>query len=331
MTAPIVHIGFHKTATSWFQQSVYPLLTSHRMIDRDLIRATFVDGDAFSFDPATARAALGLDAPGLPPLLCEEELSGILHIGAASTFIAKDVATRVHAALPDAHIVIFVRAQVAAAASWYMQYLKEGGTASARRYFFPDDYLFPGRLMHFKMARFDFAQLDYRGLVEHYDRVFGRERVHVYAYEDLRRDSLKTVETMRRDLGFTLGSLDVSMSRVNRAYRRGLIPVARGLNLLSARGVANKRTLVHLPFGYRGARFILDHLNKVALFGRGAGPKQLIDPPTARWIEQRFAASNRWLAQRTGRDLGALGYAVEQPTTPAAAPTRSSLLRWMRK
>lgn len=55
------------------------------MIDRDLIRATFVDGDAFSFDPAAARTALGMDAAGLPLLLCEEELSGILHIGAAST------------------------------------------------------------------------------------------------------------------------------------------------------------------------------------------------------------------------------------------------------
>lgn len=76
MTAPIVHIGFHKTATSWFQQSVYPLVTSHRMIDRDLIRATFVDGDAFSFDPAAARTALGMDAAGLPLLLCEEKLSG---------------------------------------------------------------------------------------------------------------------------------------------------------------------------------------------------------------------------------------------------------------
>lgn len=29
MTAPIVHIGFHKTATAWLQQTIFPLVTGH--------------------------------------------------------------------------------------------------------------------------------------------------------------------------------------------------------------------------------------------------------------------------------------------------------------
>jgi hypothetical protein len=92
------------------------------------------------------------------------------------------MAQRLHESFPESEIIIFVRAQPDAAASWYAQYVREGGTASPRRYFFPDEYLFPGRNMPFKIARFDFSQLDFAGLIQEYDRLFGRDRVHVFAF-----------------------------------------------------------------------------------------------------------------------------------------------------
>lgn len=331
MPRAIVHIGFHKTATSWFQSRVYPHVTSHRLIDRDLVRSLFVSGDAFHFDPNAARATLGVDADPLPPLICEEELSGVLHIGAASTYIAKEVAKRLHATLPDAQIVVFVRAQVDAAASWYMQYLKEGGTASPRRYFFPDEYVFPGRFMHFKQARFDFFQLDYSGLIQTYDELFGPDNVHVFAYEDLVRDNAVLLTQMRHRLGFTLDGAAVSSGAVNRSFRRGIVPVARLLNLFSARQVANKRTLLHVPYANAATRFVLAKLNAVPLFGPAATARSLIDEPTAAWMAQHFAHSNRWLAQRMGRDLRSLGYSVDEPEPAIARPQRTPLLRWTRK
>lgn len=331
MPRPIVHIGFHKTATSWFQTRVYPSVTSHRLIERDLIRALFVDGDAFHFDAEAARARLEAASGDLPPLICEEELSGVLHIGAASTYIAKEVAARLRATLPDVQVVVFVRAQVDAAASWYMQYLKEGGTASLRRYLFPDEYVFPGRFMHFKQARFDFSQLDYSGLIGTYDALFGRENVHVFTYEDLVRDSAALLSEMQKRLGFDLNPTVVETSAVNSSFRKGLIPVARLLNLFSARQVANKRTLVHLPFANVASRVALDKLNSIPVFGGKAHSASLIDAATAKWIRQRFAASNVWLQERIGRNLGALGYGVDAAAPSVPQPTRSALLRWTRK
>lgn len=331
MASPIVHIGFHKTATSWFQACVYPRVTSHRMIDRDLARSVFMDGDAFDFHPDTARARLELDDGLPPPLICEEELSGVLHIGAASTYIAKEVAARLRATLPEAEVVIFVRSQLEAAASWYMQYLKEGGTASARRYFFPDEYLFPGRLMLFKTARFDFSQLDYAGLIGCYDRLFGREKVHVFAYEELTRDRAALLADMQQRLGFTFATESVPDETVNPSYRRGLIPVARALNLLTGRQVANKRTVLHLPYWYRASREILETLNTVPLFGGRPDAAALIDAEIRAWVAERFARSNRWLSERMGCDLGALGYSVAPTGPPLPAPRRSRLTRWMRK
>jgi hypothetical protein len=330
MPSPIVHIGFHKTATSWFQAAIYPHVENHRLVDRDLVRSVFMDGDAFDFDPAAAREALRLDADARPAVICEEELSGVLHIGAASTYIAKEVARRIHAAIPDAQIVIFVREQVDAATSWYLQYLKEGGTASARRYLFPDEYLFPGRLMLFKTARFNFAQLDYSGLIKTYDQLFGRDRVHVFAYEELKADSAGVLARMQEELGLEFkADADVHSARVNRAYRRGLLPIARVMNRFTARQVANKRTLLHLPFWFRARWEILERLNALPLFGGRPRADALIDARTRAWIEDRFAASNAWLAERMGRDLGALGYALErQPSVQP--PRRNRWIRWSR-
>ena len=330
MAAPIVHIGFHKTATSWFQTAVYPRVTSHRLVHRELVRSIFMDSDAFHFDPADARRRLELDSDLLPPLICEEDLSGILHIGAASTYIAKDVAHRVHATMPDARIVIFVREQVDAAASWYLQYLKEGGTASAKRYLFPDEYLYPGRLMLFKTARFDFAQLDYTGLIQAYDELFGREQVHVLAYEDIKKDSAAVLAQMERSLGFTIAGEGIPGDRVNPAYRAGIVPLARAMNHFTGRQVANKRTLVHLPYWFRIRRELLNRLNALPLFGRRPGASTLLDRPARKWISERFASSNAWLAERMGRDLAALGYAVEG-SPPGPPPQRNRLLRWSRK
>jgi hypothetical protein len=331
MASPIVHIGFHKTATSWFQAFVYPNVTSHRMIGRDLARSIFMDSDAFDFDPDVARARLELDGDRAPPLICEEELSGVLHIGAASTYIAKEVASRLHATLPDAQIVIFVRAQADAAASWYMQYLKEGGTASARRYLFPDEYLFPGRLMRFKTARFDFSQLDYSGLVAAYDALFGRDRVHVFTFEELGRDRVGVLADMQHRLGFELSGEEVPAERVNSAFRRGLVPLARAFNLFTGRQVANKRTLVHVPFWFRARLELLEWLDTAPLFGPRSTASSVFDAATRRWIEQRFARSNRWLAERTGRNLGALGYGVADEDQPVPQPRRAALMRWARK
>ena len=34
MTRPIVHIGYHKTASTWFQRAYYPNARNYRFVDR---------------------------------------------------------------------------------------------------------------------------------------------------------------------------------------------------------------------------------------------------------------------------------------------------------
>ena len=326
---PVIHIGFHKTGTSWFQMVLYPLVTSHRLADRDLVRSTFMGGDAFHFDASKARRTLEDGSAGKPPLICEEDLSGVLHIGAASTYIAKVLAGRLYESFPDAQIVIFVRAQPDAAASWYAQYVREGGTASPRRYFFPDEYLFPGRNMPFKLARFDFSQLDFFGLIQEYDRLFGRDRVHVFAYEELASDPNRVL-TGLRDLGLDFPQ-NVPMTRVNAAYRKRLMPVARATALFTGRSVANKRTLLHVPFWFKGRLRFLNFLDRSRLLGPRIRASDVLDPQTKAWISAYFSGSNQSLEERMGIDLQALGYPLTQGENDHVQPQRPRWIRWTRK
>lgn len=169
----IIHIGPHKTASSWFQKEVYPFVADHRLIDRALIRRTFLVPDAWSFDAKSAREAIGATNHAIP---CEEDLSGVLHNGIAATMIASEVASRLHAALAEAQVVIFTRSQPAAAVSWYLQYLREGGTGSINHYLFPAGFGHFGRDRPFMKPHFDWGNLDYAGLVRRYDSLFGSEK-----------------------------------------------------------------------------------------------------------------------------------------------------------
>ena len=320
----IIHIGPHKTASSWFQKEVYPFVADHRLIDRALIRRTFLVPDAWSFDPKSAREAIGATNHAI---LCEEDLSGVLHNGIAATMIASEVAGRLHAALPEAQVVIFTRSQPAAAVSWYLQYLREGGTGSINQYLFPAGFGHFGRDRPFMKPHFDWGQLDYAGLVRRYDSLFGREKVLVLTYEDLVRDPQQTLETMERTLGIELPP--PSPRRVNVGAPTRLIPLLRFANLFTRRAVVNKSSLLHIPYWYTVRKALFDRIGRWSLAGPRGDAETLLSPSALAFVAARFAASNRWLAERTGTDLAEIGYPIEAPAEMPSPPKRSPSLAWL--
>lgn len=78
---PIVHIGYHKTATTWLQDKVWPTATSHDWIPRKVTQAALLNVPGMSFAPADAARVLGLAERTKPVLLSEENLSGYIHNG----------------------------------------------------------------------------------------------------------------------------------------------------------------------------------------------------------------------------------------------------------
>ena len=80
-TRPIVHIGYHKTATTWFQNQVWPGTISHEYVARADTQQALLAPPGMHFDAVAARAALALESRTRPVLLSEENLSGYPHNG----------------------------------------------------------------------------------------------------------------------------------------------------------------------------------------------------------------------------------------------------------
>jgi hypothetical protein len=320
---PIVHIGYHKTATTWFQRSVYPAALSHRWVARRTAQAALLDPSGMTFDPDTARALLFEEDDGRPPVLCEENLSGYIHNGGLHGFLPPTVAERIKTVLPDARIVIFLRSQVQMAAACYTQYVRGGGTHSANRYLFPQAYLHGAYAQPFKVPRFSFDHLEYDRLVALYDALFGRENVHVYPYEAL-REPRAVLARLEGDLELRLDLDHVAFDRPNPSWSGALLPAARFLNLFTARTVENKDRVLHIP-GFYLAR--AGALIGLSLLWRGKG-QPVLGRALAAWIERRFAASNaRLRALRPGLLPDGLYPASEGDVPPPDAKAEQPPLR----
>jgi hypothetical protein len=178
----LLHIGYHKTATSWMQQRLFVPEHGYRQVARHAeVWRHVVGKHGLLFDPNDMKAAIGHGMSDLRgdevPVISSEILSGHPFYGG----IGSDVfAERLKQIAPDARILISVRHQRRMLTSVYMQYLSRGGTMSPEKFFAgdPDLGFYGFRPEHFEYDR----------LVAHYQRLFGAENVHVVSQESLARD-----------------------------------------------------------------------------------------------------------------------------------------------
>lgn len=327
MTEALIHIGYHKTATTWFQQVYYPLARDATYVPRAVVRQAFLQDGAFTFDPARARALIDSHTGGAARLvLCEEGLSGYPHNGAMMGCLSKEVAGRLKATLPEARIVIFIRAQAEAIAATYQQYLRGGGTHRPHRYLFPYDYLYGAIAQPHKVPRFSFDHFAYDRLIACYEELFGADRVHVFLYEAFRRDPVDFLADYGRRLDLDVPPAAVSLKPRNRSYSQAVLGLARLLNHFTSRTVQDKQCLVHIP-GWYGARGkLLEGLSRV---GRPPSAVQLLGPETVTWIAQQFWESNLRLVGRLGLPLARCGYPVDPPVTPVERPRAAPWHAWL--
>ncbi len=327
---PIVHIGYHKTATTWFQKQFYPAVSNYRFVSRERVQAALLKDGAFDFDPERARAALHIDDE-MPPILCEESLSGYLHNGGLHGYLSKEMAFRLKAVLPNAQIVMFVRSQPDMVAACYQQYVRGGGTFSARRYLFPRHYLHGAARDQYKIPRFSFSHFDYFHLVEHYGSVFGRENVLVFPYEALRADRDAFIQSFSARLNLQINFEDVRKRAENPSFPMSLLLLGRLLNRFTYRTVADKAYFLHVPYLYTARGWCLEMMNRSGLFGHPPSPARLVGKSTLAWIQQRFWEGNRKLAEYTGIDLRALNYPMDPPAQAVVEPSPPKWVKSMRE
>lgn len=185
----ILHIGYHKTATSWLQRHVFAgagtglVTVGKRGVDhpiRQLVRATALEFDAAAcralFEPLLER----IREQGLTPVVSWERLSGHAVSGG---WDSKELADRLHAVFPEGKVLVVVREQRSLIVSTYKQYLMAGGRLPVERFLEPLD------VQNMRLPPFDLRFFEYEHLIGRYRTLFGPDRVLTLAYDQFTRDS----------------------------------------------------------------------------------------------------------------------------------------------
>jgi hypothetical protein len=254
MPQPVaVHIGYHKTATTWLQREVFPRhpglhpYVAGRVWDDPFLRCIVADSDR-EFDPERAREAYTAGLARLGPLPADdvvvvsaERLSGHASSGGYDTF---RIARRLHATLPEARVLMVVRSQIDIIESEYRQLVGEGYTGKISSLWSSDPW---------KAVGADLGHYEYDTLVREYQHEFGAGNVAVFSYEGIVADRAGFLDRLAAFL--EVAPFDLDAGAGDRTVHPGL--PNRGLAMLRVlnhfrRSELNRFPIVDLGVRWRG-------------------------------------------------------------------------------
>ena len=289
--ALLLHVGYHKTATTWMQRLLftpahgYRQLADHREVFRHIVQP-----HGLSFDPAPMQALVAERMAGLAagevPVISSEILSGHPFQGGHESDVFAERLARI---APGARILISIRQQLRILPSVYMQYLLRGGTMPWEMFFKGQDEI--------EYFGFTPEHFEYDLLVAKYQALFGVANVYVQTQESLAADmeaAASTLAAFAGNTGFTTLAPDAAQVHAA-SYPEYASPVLRRINQVQS-SVLNPAPILrlgHTPEGlYRVAGYLLRR-----------GPfKALLQhrKPVSDYVRQKFTghftASNQRLA-----------------------------------
>lgn len=285
----LIHIGYHKTATTWLQRQLFiPEFGFHPVWDHYGVEAHITGPHELDFDMTETRNALELQSKNCPdhlsPCISSEILSGLPYNGARE---AADYARRLRTIAPTAKILITIREQKRLLVSLYMQYVRRGGTTKPHNFFSPQPEL--------GYSRFDYRHLCFDRLVGYYQQLFGAAQVLVLPHELLVRQPHAFIEKIYQFAGVphAVGRYPDSARKEGASDQEFILCLTRPLNHFR-RDSAGGVPVLDGSSCTRLAQRILGALSR----STAATPLRCHRPITAfvqREFSGKFAASNRQL------------------------------------
>jgi len=293
MKSSILHIGYPKTATKWFQKEFYPKTPDTYLVKRDDIFSRLAFQDTYSYSPSGFLSWLNGVAGSSRVVICDEILVGGLDIGFGNGEFAMLMSERLHGVLPDSQVVIFIRNQHDALESAYSHYIMAGGTYSPSR-FLGIKPMFSKPFMGYHL--FNPKLFEYSKLIERYTTLFGKDRVHVFLYEDFAENPAQFIAHLCSKLQLEIPE-NLSYARVNRRYSWLALQKQRFLNRFTRGNTPFKQYFLNIPGLYRYSRQMTLAIDRyISLPGFKFGKK------VHSWIESRFSESNQSLSQWVARE-----------------------------
>ncbi len=305
----LLHIGFHKTASTWLQANLFDDgalgFTARFGGPRHQLVADIVRPDPLFFDPACVRTRYApfLDdagAAGRTLVLSHERFSGYPSSGGRDRQM---IAERLAATFPQARILIVIREQHAVIRSMYSQHVTDGGVEGIARFLAPAE---PYLLRRPGFRREFYA---YNRLIDLYARLFGRDRVLVLPFELLAREPSCFAGAIARHCGQPATPV-LANGRVNVARPLLMQWVQRPLNMLFYHNELSPGALFHI------SRFHKRYARLAPLFraiSPGAVERRLdrgLRQAIAAHVGGYYAHSNALTQAHVEHDLRSLGYQV---------------------
>lgn len=291
MKLPIIHIGYHKTATTWFQKFFYPFLENASYVKVPDTYDLFIQPRSLDFNSKAVRVAIEQKCKNRP-ILCHEELTGNIHSGGLHGCATKDFANRLKEVFDEAIIVVFVRNQPDMIASCYRQYVKKGGNYSVSKYLFP-------KVKHNRIPAFSLGHFEYMKLVRHYQELFGKDNVLVFSYEEFENDAVKFIDNYLKILSLELNKEKLKLLvKANSSYGNTILKLARFINVFTSKDVINKYYILNIPFFYEASGKFLKTLNNIRLIRGSDDTRKILGKRNYEIIHNYYLEHNReFLAQ----------------------------------
>lgn len=323
---PCLHVGLPRTATTWLQwclferhEGIFYLgcsegptfrgrgrhsdcrdATVERLV-RPLIHDDILRPDLDGSRRAHAESVAPAIARGLVPVLSWESLS----LDAARSRQAR--AENLRAVFGEARILMVLRHPVDFLESSYFQILRRENFHGTYRRIAPERR----PLRHFTFGEWIEAErerevrphLEYADVVDSYAALFGRDRVHLFLFEDVAADPEGFVRRICAVLGVE-AELGVRLTAGRRLNERFTQPQVERLRRLAGRRAVS-RWLERAP---AVLRMRLLGMNERHPFRAAPPARAEISPRWREWIESSTRAGNRRLEREWGLPLSARGY-----------------------
>ncbi len=261
----LLHIGYPKTATTWFQKDLFPgidnikLFTNEKFVN-NLKRADIADREQI-------RNVINSVNEETIVISNENILGSRNRVFSNPEYLAK--------IFPGAEIILFVRNQIDKYRSNYSQYIKQGGVLSPEAYLFSQGQDLFGGEKH-----------KYYRVVNLYRDYFGKENVHIFFFEEFLENNQRFMSDFVRKLKLNVPNRFIDNRRRNVKLSASDIKTVRSFNRFC------NKILPRFASNYLGAKqqYIIDKVFT------GQGMKFMYSKKTNECIANYFRGDNRMLS-----------------------------------
>lgn len=290
MKKTIIHIGYPKTGTTWFNTQLYTVLKD----------VAFVGPPVYTDNRLDTEKLKNISVNESRIIVSDPELAGTIRFQWQGWEKVRNTAKQLRQIFPESTVVIFIRNQFTLISSLYLYYVRKGGT-----YELP---VFINNILEKRSGLSADALLYYEN-INLWKEVFGEENVKVFLYEVFIAGKEDFIKKYVKELDLTLDAVGVDFSRKNAAVNNRLFGILKFTNRLTRYEVKRKKYYLHIPGVYSLLNMKFEYWNKTFISGKRYAYNDFLDDEIKDRLKDQYAASNNRLKELPGlSEIGRYGY-----------------------